>query len=139
RRGSQMSEPALINAKESFDQHYTPLSDRDEAACVARLCLEFELRHSEARMFVRLLMPAYSTREELRAAARQEDEAITLGTVSVVVSKLRKKLRPHDIHVTTIPGLGYALDRKVREKIRKLLAKHDGEIVALTDVASRCA
>jgi DNA-binding winged helix-turn-helix (wHTH) protein len=116
----EVSEPGFINA--------TP-PNRDEASFVARLCLEFELRHSEGRMLGWLLTHDYCTKEELRAAASHNDQVIALGTAGVFVSTLRKKLKPHGIHIVTISGLGYALEQKVREKVRKRLAKHNVELI----------
>lgn len=109
-----------------------PLRDRDEASLIAAFCLLFKLRRTESLLLVKLATCDYSTKEELRAAASQDGQAITAGSMNVFISSLRKKLTPHGIKLTTVSGLGYGLDQKARDKIRRLLAKYDTGIIPTT-------
>ena len=102
--------------------------DRDANALAAALCLTLGLRHTEGRMLARLLARDYCTKEELRAAASDDKGAIAISSTDVFIAALRKKLARHDVRISTIPTLGYGLDRTARDKIRRLLARHDRAI-----------
>jgi hypothetical protein len=103
--------------------------NRSETAIAAVLCLLFELSHSEGRMLGQLLLHDYCTADGLRMAAAYGGQPITTGTMRVSLSSLRRKLRLHDIQVTTIAKLGYGLETRARERIYKHLAKHDPGLI----------
>jgi hypothetical protein len=105
-----------------------PLALRDENSLVAALCLIFKLRLNEGRMLAGLMSRDYCTKEELRTAAAYANKTITTGTTHIFLSGLRKRLAPFDIQISTIPTLGYGLDGKARDKLRKMLVEHDRAI-----------
>jgi hypothetical protein len=101
------------------------LHDKD-AALAAALCQTFALSHGESRLLGRLLVYEFSTQEELRTAvSRSTNQPIAHGSLQVFVSSLRKKLRPHNVTITTVPRSGYAIDKKSRDRIYEQLAQHD--------------
>jgi hypothetical protein len=102
-----------------------PAPPRDEASLAAVLCLLFDLGHSEGRILARMLAYDTSSKAELRLAASHNHRMLSINTTGVLISTLRKKLRAHDIKVTTISSLGYGLDRTARDKIHKHLARYD--------------
>ena len=81
-------------------------------------------------MLVRLLAQDYSTREELIAAASPDDRMIATGTLNAFLSSMRKKLAIHGIGISTIPTMGYGLDGKARDKLRKVLIEHDKGVMS---------
>ena len=102
----------------------TLLRDRDETSLVAVLCLTFDLRPTEARMFMQLLSNDYSTIEALRTSA---DKKITLDSTRVFLCSLRAKLKLHNVEITTVYGVGYGLDTNSRANIRRGIEKYDAE------------
>jgi hypothetical protein len=106
---SKVSEPA-------------PLRDRTSLAAV--LCLLFDLNRSEGQILGQLLQYDYSTGDELRAAASNTDQPTTIGTLRVSLSGLRRKLKSHDIQITTIPTLGYGLEPRARDRVYRHIARH---------------
>jgi hypothetical protein len=98
--------------------------NRSETAIAAVLCLLFDLSHNEGRMLGQLLLHDYCTADELRMAAAHGGQPITIGTLRVSLSSLRRKLRLHDIQVTTIAKLGYGLEPRARDRIYRHMARH---------------
>ena len=107
----------------------TLLRDRDETSLAAVLCLTFDLRLTEARMFMQLLSNDYTTIEALRTSA---DKKITLDSTRVFLCSLRAKLKLHNVEITTVYGVGYGLDTNSRANIRKAIARYDAEGVRRT-------
>jgi hypothetical protein len=101
-----------------------PAPLRDRTALAAVLCLLFDLTRSEGQMLAQLLLYDYSTADELRAAASSTNQPTTTGTLRVSLSSLRKKLKHYDIHITTIPTLGYGLETRARDRISRHMARH---------------
>ena len=102
----------------------------DENSLVAALCLTFGLRGSGGRMLVHLLAQTYSTKEELAIAASGDGSGIAIGSMNATLSALRRQLARFDIRISTIPTLGYALDRAARDKIHRALADYGADAVA---------
>jgi DNA-binding response OmpR family regulator len=96
----------------------------------------FQLLPAESRVLVELMEHGRASREALHVALSPDGNPVSkIKVVDVVVCKLRGKLAPHGIEIATVWRLGYALDSKARDKIRKLLAKHDEAIVATSPAA----
>ena len=109
----------------------------DENSLVAALCLTFTLPGSGARMLVQMLTQTYSTKEELMAAASHEGRGIAVGSMNALLSVLRRQLAPFDIQISTIPKLGYALDKAARDKIHRSLADYGADVVAAATPVSQ--
>lgn len=60
------------------------------------------------------------TKEHGREYRGDSNGDINLRT-KVAMSKLRKKMRPHDIHFATVWAVGYRMEPKSREKLKQML------------------
>jgi DNA-binding winged helix-turn-helix (wHTH) protein len=109
-----------------------PQRDRDETALAAALCLMFGLRRSEGQVLMKMATADFVSKEEIFAAATQNDKTIAKSTVSVLISGLRKKLIVYNIEITTLRGFGYALRNESRGKICRRLAKYDAGLISTT-------
>jgi hypothetical protein len=63
----------------------------------------------------------HATKEELRTAISR-NPMTGLKNVDVVICRVRQKLKSYGVKVINIWGQGYALDKKARDKIDRLLA-----------------
>lgn len=86
--------------------------DRGEAALAAVLCMLLRITRREGKLLAKMLA---------------RDVIGTNNTVKTHICTLRQKLKPFDIEVRTVIGLGYAIDTDARAKIRDILARHDTE------------
>jgi hypothetical protein len=94
-----------------------------EASLLAALNLLFKLTATEGRALVELMEHQHVSREALHAAMARDGNPISqLKTIDVVIHKLRKKLKPYGIDISTIWGSGFALAESGRDKIQKILA-----------------
>lgn len=109
-----------------------PLRERDEASLAAVLCLLFNLRRTEAQVLMLMSTQDFVSKEEIFAAATQNDKTIAKSTVSVMISVLRKKLGIHNIEISTLRGFGYGLRKESREKICRRLVKYDAGLIPTT-------
>jgi DNA-binding response OmpR family regulator len=103
-------------------------TDRDAAALTATFAVILRLNNAQGRMLTEMMLRDCCSREELRAVAAPRD---TSSTVDVVISQLRKKLKPFNIKIITVHKIGYALDKKAREKVYRLITQHDEAIAAV--------
>ena len=87
--------------------------NRGEASLAAALCLLLRLTRREGRLLAKLV---------------SRDFVGTDSTVKTHISTLRSKLKLHDIGITTLAGIGYALDGDARSRVRDILARHDTEL-----------
>jgi DNA-binding winged helix-turn-helix (wHTH) protein len=103
-----------------------PLRNRSEASLTAAFCLLFKLTRSESHILVQLLMHDYGAKEDLRnAESTLVGRSVTDNTVQTIICALRKKLKPYNVRIVTIPSLGYGLDKDARYRIRTILARYD--------------
>jgi hypothetical protein len=109
-----------------------PLRDRDKASLAAALCLLFELSRSEGQMLAKLMLCDYCTQEELHIAANHDNQKVALSSVRVLICMMRKKLATYHGEITALHKLGYGLRKGSREKIYRLLAKHDAGFITAT-------
>jgi DNA-binding winged helix-turn-helix (wHTH) protein len=105
-----------------------PLDERDEASLAAALGLIFKLSPGESRILANLMRHEHRSKEDLRAIATYN--AVTPSIVTVLVCSLRKKLKSFNVEIFTIRKLGYALDKRARDRIQKIFAAHDEAILA---------
>jgi DNA-binding response OmpR family regulator len=103
--------------------------NRSETALSAVLCILFELSQSEGRILGRLLLNDYCSADGLCRAAGHDGQPITTGTLRVTFNSLRRKLRLHDIGISTVQSLGYGLRVRGRERIYSHLVRHDPGLV----------
>jgi DNA-binding winged helix-turn-helix (wHTH) protein len=109
-----------------------PLRERDEASLAAVLCLLFNLRRSEGQVLMLMSTQDFVSKEEIHAAASQNEQTIAEATVSVLISGLRKKLIVYGIEISTLRGFGYGLRKESRVKICRRLAKYDAGLIPTT-------
>jgi hypothetical protein len=87
---------------------------------VCRYRLAFDLQAEQGRL-LGLLMNRHVMRfdeaHDLLYGDRPEDQQPGLPIVRVQVHKLRKKLKPHDIEVTTLAGDGWALVPEMKRRV----------------------
>lgn len=89
---------------------------------------EWRLSASEAVVFGVLWTRRAATRDAIMAALYHDigrDEA-DIKVLDVYVHKLRRKLAPFGVGISTVPGQGWELTREGRERARELLAEAEG-------------
>lgn len=74
----------------------------------------------QARLLTTLATHGRCSRETLMASVDDEYD-MRDNTLNVRMSYLRRNLRPYDIEITTIRGVGYSIEGKSRERARALL------------------
>jgi hypothetical protein len=116
-----------------------PLRSKIEAPLVATCCLLFGLTHAESRALVTLTRHAHVSREALHAAISRDGKPVSgIKIVDVIICSLRKKLKPHNIWITTLSKSGYALDRAARDRVYRQIAGHDaGLIPTITPITGK--
>jgi DNA-binding winged helix-turn-helix (wHTH) protein len=92
----------------------------------------FNLRRAEGQVLMLMSTQDYVSKQEIHAAASQNDQTIAEATVSVLISGLRKKLAVHNIEISTLRGFGYGLRKESRKKICGRLAKYDAGLISTT-------
>jgi hypothetical protein len=86
----------------------------------------FKTTPLEASLMCLLLRRDQATKEQLHSVvehnrATQGQEPTDQKMVDVMICKLRKKLKPHEIEIETMWGLGYLISPKHREQTVRLL------------------
>ena len=92
-----------------------------EAVAIALLRLRLDLTPAEARALLALARRSHASKQELHTAICGGVPVTGPKVVEVIVSRLRAKLKNHDIEITTVWGTGYALTETGRDKIHSLL------------------
>jgi hypothetical protein len=108
--------------------------DRSETELAVVLCLVFNLRRSEGRILAKLLANDCVSQEDLHD---RDNPTVAISTMSAAICVLRKKLRLHDIDITTVVGLGYGLGQESRDKIRSALSQYDDGLIPLPPQRAR--
>jgi DNA-binding response OmpR family regulator len=131
----QKTAPALsaVIEQHRVDRALTapPLRSNTEASLVATFSLLLRLTHAESRALVRLAKHDHVSREELHAAVSHDDHPVTgIKIVDVVIYRLRRKLSPFGIEVTTVRGQGYTLAESARDSLRKILGEYGQDVIA---------
>jgi DNA-binding winged helix-turn-helix (wHTH) protein len=62
--------------------------------------------------------------------SRHGDPVSNIKIVDVVICRLRRKLRPHNIAIVTIHGQGFQLAKDARDRIRRILAEHGEDLIS---------
>lgn len=90
----------------------------------------FGLSPAESRALVELLGHQQVSRQAMHVAASADGTPVSrINVIDVIVYNMRRKLAPHDLKIVTVHGLGFKLVEGARDKIYKLLAKHNPELV----------
>lgn len=79
--------------------------------------IEWRLTGSETKVFGRLLKAGVATKDAIMATLYRDagkDEA-EIKIVDVLVCKLRKKLKPFGLEITTVRGLGYVMPQPTKD------------------------
>lgn len=86
--------------------------------------VEFGLTPHEARLFGFLLKVERASKARLMSALYFEriDAEPELKIIDVYVCKLRKKLKPYDIEISTLWGQGYYITPAAKARAREILA-----------------
>ena len=90
--------------------------------------VEWRLTGSEQAVVGALLARDHCTKDALMAALYRDfgkDEP-EIKIIDVFICKLRKKLKPFGLEITTIWGLGYAMSAAMKARARAMIA---GEVV----------
>lgn len=86
----------------------------------------FNLTRAESRALAKLVERGRATRAELHCAISDDDSPRTsTKLLDVTICRLRQKLKPYEIKIQTIHGVGFQLATEGRDKVRSLLAEHD--------------
>jgi hypothetical protein len=108
------------------------LRSRSEASLATTFCLLFKLAPIEGRVLARLVTRDHCTKNYLRTNTGHA----SLNSLIVNICALRKKMKLHNVEITTRYRRGYGVDAKSRNEICKLLAEYDAG-VALTRPPSK--
>lgn len=83
--------------------------------------VEWRLTPSEARVFAHLTTRDKCTKDSIMAAMYSDriDVEPEIKIVDVFICKLRRKLNPYDVTITTIWGSGYSLENREQFSGRK--------------------
>lgn len=117
--GSSRSQRAVFNG--------TPLEE--ETALKGACARFFKASPLEAAMLATMLKRDQVTKEQLHAVVESNrpgdhsKEQTDPKMVDVMICKLRKKLRPHEIIIETMWGTGYLIPPRMRETAIDLLIK----------------
>jgi DNA-binding response OmpR family regulator len=93
---------------------------------VVKCCVHFSLPHSEGQALATLMEQDLVSRKQMHAAVAGSPK-VDPRIIDVVVCKLRRKIRPHGIEISTARNQGFYLTPPSRAKIRKLLAEQTQE------------
>jgi len=93
----------------------------------------FKITRLESAILSLLLKRAQATREQLHHAIKQprpgqNREETEPKIVDVVICHMRKKLKPHDIKIETVWGIGYLITATDRERAITILTEATMEI-----------
>jgi DNA-binding phage protein len=117
--------------------HTAPSHDDAKTLRLIALNQLFKLSPAQGRALVQLMEQKQVTRAELhRAMAHDGNPTSQIKTIDVILSKMRAKLRPYGVEITTVHGLGFRLAEDARDKIHKLLAEHGAEIITPAEPAA---
>jgi two-component system cell cycle response regulator CtrA len=126
------SENARLRALvQQLQDHIDALERQLGQRLVLPACLR--LTATEQRILARLMVSENATKDQLLDAvidSRLEQDAPEMKIVDVYICKLRKKLVPWSLEITTLWGIGYALPPASRDRLRHLIAAESVEVAA---------
>ena len=90
----------------------------------------YRLAPTEARLLAALVKRTEMAKAALYAAVwdASADDAPAVKIVDVMVCKLRKKLAPHGIEISTLWGRGFRLPAEARETVLLAVRAHEREL-----------
>lgn len=120
-----MDQQARIDALEAENERLRGDIDalRDAFGMAINPWVGLGLTPSEARLFGALVKRGQLSKQQIMTAmysARAEDDP-EIKIVDVFVCKVRKKLTPYGIEITTVWGQGYAMPPESRERARQFI------------------
>lgn len=77
----------------------------------------------ESRIMVCLLNGRRHTRQQLRTASRYSGDEYETKTVDVLILRIRRKLKPHDVSIKNDWGSGFYIDADNLKRLRAVLAE----------------
>jgi len=80
------------------------------------------LSKSEARLFAALMAGPMVTNPGMMIAVYNWENEVDPKIIAVMVCKMRKKIAPFGIKITTVWGRGYAIDPESKRVVRRMLA-----------------
>lgn len=105
----------------------TILENEDALKCaIARV---FKASRLEGAMLAMMLKRDQTTKEQLHGVVEQNrpfpgtKEMTDIKMVDVIICKLRKKLRDHEVLIETVWGIGYLISAKHRDRCVDLLLR----------------
>jgi DNA-binding response OmpR family regulator len=115
--------PPKVATDARTPQHKVAECDDDEM--VFNISRQMKFTRLESRIFLVLIRRGQASREQLHDAVEANrgypDETTQEKIVDVVVCKLRKKLAPHGLILSTVHGQGYEMADAHREKAWQLI------------------
>lgn len=88
----------------------------------------FKLTPLQAAVFATIIRRPSVTKSQLHQAIENNRDAnqdpTDLKMVDVVVCHIRKKVKSYQLTIDTIWGIGYSMDREVRDRAMGLLDEH---------------
>jgi DNA-binding winged helix-turn-helix (wHTH) protein len=108
----------------------SPPPDNARTPLLLTLNQIFQLSPAEGRALVALMEHGHVSRQAIHAAMSGDGNPVSkTKIIDVVVSRMRRKLAPHGLAIVTIYGLGFKLGEGAHDRIRRLLAEHNPELV----------
>jgi hypothetical protein len=104
-----------------------PLRAKEVGRLTTTFCRMFGLTSTESRAFTEILRRTDVTKEQIHSAMSDESPPRShVKIVDVIMCKMRRKLRRHNITIETLWGRGYAMPQASKDVIRGLLRDYDG-------------
>jgi DNA-binding response OmpR family regulator len=113
------------------------MHDDARASLLMTLSQLFQLTAAQSRALMALLEHKQVSREAMHTAmAHDGNPTSQIKTIDVILSKMRAKLRPYGVEITTVHGLGFRLTEDAGDKINRLLAEHGAGIIMPAEPAA---
>jgi len=110
--------------------HTSPPPDDARSPLLLALNQLFGLSPAEGRALIELMDHQHVSRQAIHAAISRDGNPVSkTKIIDVIISRIRRKLAPHDIAIITIYGLGFKLGDGAHDRIRKLLTEHNPALV----------
>jgi DNA-binding response OmpR family regulator len=81
--------------------------------------VKFGLCGTECGIFAAMMNIPVLRRDSMQLLmATTQDDAVTDNAEAVAIYRMRRKLKPYGIEITTVPHLGYRLTNEMKERAR---------------------
>lgn len=128
---------AMLVAENAILRDRVATLERD-AGLHVRLPPGLGLTPHEARIFLSLLKRDVCSKEQLLNAAYDllhDGDLPGIKIIDVFICKIRKKLKPHGISISTIWGQGYYLDAEARQRASDMIATFSAALSRSSEAA----